>query len=832
MKSVAAHLFVILAVIATAIAALVTFRLPLGEAALEWWLARRGLTNVELTIVALDTGRLEITNFRAGSDNAVRVERILVRYTPDNLSAFRARSVTIVAPRLRADISESGIALPGIRLPFDGAAGNGTFALPTDRLTLNDFRLDATTPFGPCMLVASGDINAPVGERIKGWLTATVRGAPGQVDLELLVAGPDLTTFGGMLTITSGAVRMADITVATMQGIGEFSIARGTPTNATVNLRATDMTVSREPGALHGDVTVDATWRPDEAGVTAHFTEAEGGRGLTVDADIVNLAIANGRATGTLSLGARIKNLDVGRFLARDLVLTMPATFTAGPQQIEVALAGPAQLAARQTAVDGVVRSAAPASLAIRPTTEPLVTIERDATGNLASLSHTLSATLAPIGIELPNADSTTRTLNLSEVRLNMTGRANSSDRYTARGTIATSSADLADSAIGLEHIEADFVIRNTDPDGKVRLDIGRLVDTAASPRFHPFGLTVEADIDDGDAVFTARLTDAMRTTRATASGSWPLAGPRDEIFVEVLPIAFKRGGVQPGIFVPGLSAFEVSQGQVSAIARLHRTAGKLYANADISLDALSFDLPGASIVGLTSHIRLDRLVPPQTPADQTLTIERVDMLTPLEDVRIVYGVSANARGRPRFDIASARAGLLGGTVSVDDVALTPGGGTVALPIAVSHLDLPQLFALIGVEGLEGSGQLSGRVPVYLSGQAVEIRAARLAADGAGVIKLESATAAAFLAAQGESVDLAMRALEDFHYSELTVAIDRKSGGDARVELSMLGHNPAVLDGHPFRFNITVNSNIDELLAALLQGYRIATEGLARPVTR
>src|SRR3546814_5201473 len=61
------------------------------------------------------------------------------------------------------------------------------------------------------------------------------------------------------------------------------------------------------------------------------------------------------------------------------------------------------------------------------------------------------------------------------------------------------------------------------------------------------------------------------------------------------------------------------------------------------------------------------------------------------------------------------------------------------------------------------------------------------------VLHIRSDAASDLLAGQGEQVDLALRALEDFHYSELSIAVDKPIEGPARLAVSTLGHNPAVL---------------------------------------
>ena len=89
-------------------------------------------------------------------------------------------------------------------------------------------------------------------------------------------------------------------------------------------------------------------------------------------------------------------------------------------------------------------------------------------------------------------------------------------------------------------------------------------------------------------------------------------------------------------------------------------------------------------------------------------------------------------------------------------------------------------------------------------------------------MRFESARAREVLAAAGESAELMLRALEDFRYDELSLAIDKPATASARLTLVLLGHNPAVLDGYPFRFNINLEGDTDRLVAALNQAYSLS----------
>jgi hypothetical protein len=110
----------------------------------------------------------------------------------------------------------------------------------------------------------------------------------------------------------------------------------------------------------------------------------------------------------------------------------------------------------------------------------------------------------------------------------------------------------------------------------------------------------------------------------------------------------------------------------------------------------------------------------------------------------------------------------------------------------------------------------------------VYVRGGLLTSDGEGVIRYRSEQAARVLKGRGESVDLMLRALQDFRYEDLSLSIDKGADRETRIGLHMLGHNPQVLDGHPFRFNINLTGNVDGILAAILEGYRASSLLLRR----
>jgi hypothetical protein len=67
-----------------------------------------------------------------------------------------------------------------------------------------------------------------------------------------------------------------------------------------------------------------------------------------------------------------------------------------------------------------------------------------------------------------------------------------------------------------------------------------------------------------------------------------------------------------------------------------------------------------------------------------------------------------------------------------------------------------------------------------------------------------------------------LRALEDFSYERLDIDIRKSLDGNAQVTLRTLGLNRSVLDGRKFQINVSLETNLDRLLAAAVEWYRLS----------
>ena len=171
---------------------------------------------------------------------------------------------------------------------------------------------------------------------------------------------------------------------------------------------------------------------------------------------------------------------------------------------------------------------------------------------------------------------------------------------------------------------------------------------------------------------------------------------------------------------------------------------------------------------------------------------------------------------------------MIGGTLSIGPTVIDPLSSSTNVVFQVADIDLEALFKLIDVEGLAGDGRLDGSIPLTLRDDSVSIQDGVLAANKPGILRFKSEKVSKLLAGSAEDVDLLLQALTEFHYTELTLKLNNSANNDLLTTLSLLGNNPKVLKGRPFRLNINLESNISDILKALGQAYGVSSKALQR----
>ncbi|MBL8374899.1 YdbH domain-containing protein, partial [Accumulibacter sp.] len=161
------------------------------------------------------------------------------------------------------------------------------------------------------------------------------------------------------------------------------------------------------------------------------------------------------------------------------------------------------------------------------------------------------------------------------------------------------------------------------------------------------------------------------------------------------------------------------------------------------------------------------------------------------------------ALGAQTLNVRTLHVKLLGGSVYSAPLSLPWPLGEQALPLEIRQIDLGQLLALAKVQGLSGSGQLGGVLPLVYRDGSVEIRDGQLDSLGAGTIK--------YAPDQLLPDNPGLLALRNFHFRRLGAQVSYSADGTYRTQATLEGNNPDFYSGYPIRFGLKVNGKLPGL---------------------
>jgi len=517
--------------------------------------------------------------------------------------------------------------------------------------------------------------------------------------------------------------------------------------------------------------------------------------------------------SGALELRLDAADLTFQALRAAGAQAVLPVALEVAPGALSLRLTGPGQVTFDELSYGETVRMTA------------LAVAVPEAKISLAAgvLDHTATLTVAPSPARLTRAGGDL-VVELAPGPLRIQGSWRPGAPYRGTLRLESSTATLAARNLVAEGIEATLYLGATPGGFAAEVTLGALTHRAEGPVFAPLGGRLTLRGDGETLSFEGQLGDRAGAARLAIAGRHDLVRGRGSATLALDPLAFAPGGLQPAALAPPLAALREVTGALRAQAEVAWSAGGLTSGAELTVEDLSFDSDAAEVRDLNLTLTLTSLTPPASAPGQRLTIGRVDPGVALDRVAVRFQIHPG--DPPRLGIEQAQFRISGGRVLLRDLLLDPAAPRLDLPLEIEGLDLAELLRILDIDGLSGSGRLSGRIPIAIEGESVTIANGRIAAEAPGTLRFESERARQVLAAAGESAALMLRALEDFRYDELSLAIDKPAGAGARLTLALLGHNPDVLDGYPFRFNINLEGDTDRLVAALSQAYSLSNRVL------
>lgn len=348
------------------------------------------------------------------------------------------------------------------------------------------------------------------------------------------------------------------------------------------------------------------------------------------------------------------------------------------------------------------------------------------------------------------------------------------------------------------------------------------LNDRAAAKRIAPLRLALDGARDNDIVKMSGSVANADKALDVRLTGQHAIAAKRGTLDISAAPLTFEAEGRQPVDLFPIVGArLQRVSGTINARGQLGWGTA-LTSKADIVVKDFAFESAVTGLSDLNGALALTSVLPPRTAGSQHFTAKL--------QVAGLPGGAADLRftlpGDNRLRIDKGSFSLAGGSLEVANITLGQGQPVVG-ELGIRGLDLATLLGVIDVDGLSGSGTIDGRVPVRVDDSGVAILAGRLDSKGPGIVRYTGTALPDTGGGANDSIKLVRQALSDFRYTEMTLTLDRGTAGDGSLLVNLKGSNPAVLENHPFVFNIKLETNFDKLATILLSGYA-AAEGLMR----
>ncbi|MCL4410209.1 MAG: YdbH domain-containing protein [Gammaproteobacteria bacterium] len=236
---------------------------------------------------------------------------------------------------------------------------------------------------------------------------------------------------------------------------------------------------------------------------------------------------------------------------------------------------------------------------------------------------------------------------------------------------------------------------------------------------------------------------------------------------------------------------------------------------------ALQFSISSNELMVSTEQLRL-------------LSLQQGFNIGPLE-AKFDYYATLDALTEGRIILHDNQIHLFDGLVRLSNQTYDLQDSSLILPVELHALNLTTLLTQYPVTDFNGSGLLSGVVPVRLTERGFSVaNGAITALPPGGALRYHSEQFAGF-AATNRSMQTLLGILEDFHYDLLSGTVSYDEDGTLELHLSLHGQNPSVESGRPVHLNVVLQENLPALIASMQltnQVNKVIEERLQRRLLR
>ena len=338
---------------------------------------------------------------------------------------------------------------------------------------------------------------------------------------------------------------------------------------------------------------------------------------------------------------------------------------------------------------------------------------------------------------------------------------------------------------------------------------------TLAGSNLPPLPVTGKGRFKDGRLIGEAK-TALPRASEFPIYVDYNYERGQGSAVLDIPKFIFSPGGVQPQDLAPALRGKIAGvEGVAGVSAKIDFKPGQpITSEGTVKVANMNIGTLVGPLTGVAAELKFDSLYPLRSSGNQTVTMEGFDPGIPLGEGTVTFAIVKDG-----FDLINARWPMGTGEISVMPTFWSTTGAVNNVTVDVRDISLGELIARLGNENLSATGQINGTLPVSVDGVNLRVNQGRLLIEGGGVISVKTKQLDA-AGEKNEVAKIAVDALKDFTYDELSLELNGPLDGDMKLGAVFLGSNPEVLGGAQFLFRTTIEgelANIARNLASATQ---------------
>lgn len=798
---------------------LYALRNPLLEALISYQMGKQGMPLQSISALDISLNAFHFQDLTAGKNKELRVGKIRVTWQLPDLLAGKPASVEISGLQWVLDLN--GERSPSDSLQAMTSTTGSDISIPwLPNFSLKDSAIHLHSTAGNATVALSGDIqqDLPGIQAIR--FSAVASGSLGQTKGTLAATLDKQGNMRGKVTVAEGMLNLPEAKISSFVGDATFTVAAMRLQHIVTEFALSKVQLSGKKSAK----PVSEQAGKNSAAFPLHDMTIDQ---ISVKGDIRGLPDS---WIGQLDLGIIGGQSMVGPMNIQKISVSLPMQINLDQDSWRIGLRNSGQVTLGKIDSGTALHFQNPLKLSISQANLDLV---KNSQG--LAVKHDIAVIPADFSLLIDQDKSPAIEAQIHQGKIALTGAFDAKEKYRARFTLSDTAVLLPQFQLQLQAISAALYLNDPETGTAADFTIGQLQHLAPEPLFAAVSITgsIRNEAADGKpaeyALNVAGGVPDLRYLKITGKHS-PISG-YGMLKAEIILLNFSPDRLNPSALSPVLSRLEAVNGQISASAQFKwSNQGVHSSHGAFELRHVSFAHETVKVDDLNASLNLENLLSPSSLPQQTITIRRIDSGIPVENLLVSYQIEG--ADPPRIVLEKAQFSMMDGILSLAPTIINPAAAHTDILVRVSNIDLKTFFNLIQIDGLAGSGHLDGQIPVRLEDNQVMIRKGHLAAKAPGVLRFQSAKASQLLATAGEEMNLLLQAVQDFHYTELSLDLDKSATHGLIAKLSLLGNNPAVKDGQVFRLNINLESDIDKILQTINQGYNLSHEILRNAFRR